>query len=129
MTSPTTNQATDDQPAPGVLKLNEEGFVTFDFNGTPVKVDLYRANNRLVRIREQSESNDATESEALEAENQAVAEYMGQIGFGDVSHRTALQFMVAIFAAVGDIRKKDSAAASVGTSAASAGSTGSPSTT
>ena len=88
---------------------DDDGFFGFAWRGGAVTVDLYRAHNRLIRIRETC--GDLPEGEdATEAENQAIVAYMEALGFGAVSHKMALKFMVTVHTMVGDLRKNDSGA-------------------
>ena len=114
------------------VKIEDDGFIDVHVGDAKVAVDLYAAHNRLLDLYRETEDAEAVARPAGAASpvplNQRIADYMGELGFGRVSHRAATKFAEAMHAAVGDLRKNDGAPASPSTTAGSPSSTASPST-
>lgn len=84
------------------IDLGEDiGFVSVSINGAECRVDVWECYSELTEMYVQH----ATAPTGFRA---AVANYLGQLGFPDVSHHMAEKFAANIFARVEAMKKKDS---------------------
>jgi len=95
--------------------IEDDGMIPVVIGDVEIAVDVYEVYNRLVDIQAAAEAEDAPADKPTA--NAQIVALLVTLGFPQVSQRAAVKFAEAIFAHMGELRKKDTSAPSASTSA------------